>query len=624
MSIPRFLALGTAAALLVTLTSCQQNPSGSQTQPQEQALVLSDGQVTLDGQALTQDSQTATVSHDIVYYAQGQGQDYGEGTAQEEHSQEEAQAHTVVTIRQAGTYRLSGSLSKGQIAVDLGEGAKDDPDAVVTLILDNVDVTCTVAPALIFYNVYECGSTDPDQAGPQVDTSAAGANVILADGSENTFTGSHVARIYQEGTTEKLHKYDGAFYSKMSMNLSGETEETGVLNIVGDNEGLDSELHLTINGGTINIQSQDDGINTNEDGVSVTTINGGALNITAGQGSEGDGIDSNGYLVINGGSVYTTANERSADGGLDADCDILLNGGYVVALGVRNDAAAANSAQPYLECFFASPLEEGSQVALSDPQGNTLLSVTTARSAQCLTFSSADLALDTDYTLTVNGVVQQYTGHQSGGMGGPGGGMPGGDQALSQVPDDLESWLESAQDVPDDVRAWLEDVLEAQQGRPQEPPTDNGQQPQPPQDGQQPPQDDAGQSGQGGDQQVQPSTAFTITQDSHTFSGITDSAQDSGKTQVTFSAHVQVGQDGTVSVSQIQPSQTVDESHIRLTVTDVPSENYSASCLLSDGEEALAAILPTDPGSYQLTVAVTGDSQYTGAAQFSFTIPEPN
>ena len=128
-----------------------------------------------------------------------------------------------------------------------------------------------------------------------MDTSAAGANVIIADGSVNNFDGSHVARIYEPGTTDKLHKYDGAFYSKMSMNVSGETAGDGVLNITGDNEGLDTELHLTINGGVINIDAANDGINTNEDNVSVTTINGGTLNIDAGLGSEGDGIDSNGW-----------------------------------------------------------------------------------------------------------------------------------------------------------------------------------------------------------------------------------------------------------------------------------------------------------------------------------------
>ena len=110
---------------------------------------------------------------------------------------------------------------------------------------------------MIFYNVYECGSTDEDTASETVDTSAAGANVLIADGTINNVTGSYVARIYdpdsvvlsEDGMTvedsEKLHKYDGAFYSKMSMNVDGGEAGTGVLNITADNEGLDTELHLT-------------------------------------------------------------------------------------------------------------------------------------------------------------------------------------------------------------------------------------------------------------------------------------------------------------------------------------------------------------------------------------------
>ena len=180
--------------------------------------------------------------------------------------------------------------------------------------------SCTVAPAVMFYRVYECGSTDGDAASWEVDTSAAGANIMIADGTENTIRGSYVARIYdpesvtlsEDGTevedAKKLHKYDGAFYSRMSMNVSGGAAGTGVLNIYGENEGLDTELHLTIQSGVINIFSGNDGINTNEDGVSVTTINGGALSIqVTGETGEGDGIDSNGYLVINGGTVTAAA-----------------------------------------------------------------------------------------------------------------------------------------------------------------------------------------------------------------------------------------------------------------------------------------------------------------------------
>ena len=605
MHLAKLAALCTAFALLFSLSACQSADTSMQTDGNEDTiLVLSDEEVTLNGQALSSDDEApVTVSHDIVYYQSGMGSDYGEGTEEEAHSEEEAQAHTVVTIRQPGTYRVSGSLSAGQLAVDLGEDAKTDPNAVVTLILDGVNSTCTVAPAVIFYSVYECdtqwvtcqeeGTEDEYDAPSSVDTSAAGANVILADGSDNIIQGSHVARIYQEGTTKKLHKYDGAFYSKMSMNISGETEGTGRLSITADNEGLDTELHLTINGGTINIQSQDDGINTNEDGVSVTTINGGTLQINAGLGSEGDGIDSNGYLVINGGNVYTMANEKSPDGGLDADKDILLNGGYVVALGTRNDAVSQQSTQQYGEFFFASTLPAGTIIQLSDAQGEDLLQFTLEKAAQCLTFSSPDLAADTAYTLKVDGVVQQYTGTSSGGMGGgprPGDGFEG--------------------DRPDESLQPPEG--EAPEGQPPERP-DDSHRPQPPDNAQDP---------GGNDGQVEASTEFILSDSVHTFSGISTSAQGSGKTLVTFSADISVSKTGTVSVENIQSSQELDSSHVQLSITDIPSENYAASCLLSDGEEALADILPTDPGSYQLTIAVTNDSEYTGATQFFFTIPQ--
>ena len=361
-------------ALALLLTGCQnagqnepdlkpQEPAGdAQTEntaspaPVEDAvkIVLSDEEITVDGEAISGDTgEVVYAANDIVFYLEGQDFTYGEGTETDAHCQSEADAHTVVHITQPGTYALSGKLSAGQIAVDLGAEAEEDPEAAVTLILDGVDITCTVAPAVIFYNVYECGSKDTETASETVDTTAAGANVIIADGTENYVNGSYVARIYKPDTVElnaagtevadakKLHKYDAAFYSKMSMNMDGGEVGSGVLRIDAENEGLDSELHLTINGGNIYIESGNDGINTNEDGVSVTTINGGWLGITVtGETGEGDGIDSNGWLVINGGTVIAQACSTSGDAGIDSDMGIYLNGGNVVAYGNMLDRIA--------------------------------------------------------------------------------------------------------------------------------------------------------------------------------------------------------------------------------------------------------------------------------------------
>jgi hypothetical protein len=485
------LTAALSAALLLTACSTSGVDSSSGQREEEHILTLSDQAVTLDGQALTQNAGGAvTLSNDIVYYHDNTGEDYGEGTQADTHTQEEAEAHTVITIREAGAYRVSGTLSAGQLAVDLGDEAKRNPEAVVTLVLDGVDITCTVAPAVIFYSVYECDETwvaydegeaeDYSVLPANVDTSAAGANVVLADGSVNHVNGSYVARIYKEGTTKKLHKYDGAFYSKMSMNIDGETEGTGSLSITAENEGLDSELHLTINGGQINIQAQNDGINTNEDGVSVTTINGGGLQINAGLGEEGDGIDSNGHIVINGGAVYSMASDHSPDGGLDADGEILINGGQVAALGMRNDVVSSDSRQLYMELSFDSTLSAGSTVELEQ---------------------------DVSYTLKVDGAVQQYTGHAN----GFGAGRPGGD---FQPPE--------GQEPP-------EDGFQPPEG--QEPPQrpDSGEFPQRP-NGQRPSELPDGQGRpqrpQGGqfptEEEGEPSTDFTLTDSVHSFSGITE------------------------------------------------------------------------------------------------------
>ena len=120
-------ALALAGAMVFQLAACGASNSGggssSANSGTESALVLSDQSVTLDGNTISEGTDGAvTVSHDIVYYQAGQGEDYGAGSADDEHTADEADAHTVVTIRKAGTYRVSGSLSAGQLAVDLEIG----------------------------------------------------------------------------------------------------------------------------------------------------------------------------------------------------------------------------------------------------------------------------------------------------------------------------------------------------------------------------------------------------------------------------------------------------------------------------------------------------------------------
>lgn len=401
-------------------------------------ILLSDEGITVDGGSETDAVYT---SRDIIYYEDrdtyDSGNPYGEGTDADKHTAQEAAAHTVVNITRPGAYRFTGKLSAGQLRVDLGEDAYGDPDAVVELILNNADIACTVAPAILFLNTYEFdGNWSADTARPDVDTAFAGASLILE--GENTVSGSHVAKIFKDKDGEKkLWKQDGAIYSYMSLNVYG----PGSLDLTADNEGLDTELHLTINGGDITIRSDNDGINTNEDGVSVTAINGGNVTIFAGLGAEGDGIDSNGYLVINGGTVISSANP-SADAGLDSDLGSFINGGTVIAFGSTMDWAESESAQVTMNLQFASSQDPGMLVVAKE-DGTVVFALDPAseygfdRSFTGIILSFPDLRQGTSYTLTLNDTQLSYTGTDiQGGMGRHPGGM--GNFQPGQMPENFD------------------------------------------------------------------------------------------------------------------------------------------------------------------------------------------
>lgn len=465
--------------------SAEDVSDSSENQTEECKITLSDDGILVDGEAISTDSESAVYAGaDIVYYKEGQDSTYGAGNEDDGHSEEEAAEHTVVTITKAGTYRVSGTLSKGQIAIDLGEDSRDDESAVVNLILDNADITCTVASGIVVYNAYECGSDDTETATKDVDTTNAGVHIILADDSENTVNGSHVAKIYKEGTTQedvdagnakKQWKFDAAIDSLVSIAFDAEEEGTGTLAVNSDNEGIETSRHLTINGGTITINSNDDAINANEDGVSVITINGGVLTCNAGGGKEGDGIDSNGWIVINDGVVVSAANATSQDSGVDSDNGIYINGGTVLASGNMYDEVSEDSEQAFVALSFADSVEAGQMFALKNADGEIVTVFSAANDFQTLVYSSSELT-DGDYTLyeissaegvavsglytevtSVSDEVQLQGSKGAGGFGRMGGGMgkPNGER-----PEMPEGEAPDGQNGPDGQKGERPDMPE--------------------------------------------------------------------------------------------------------------------------------------------------------------------
>ena len=294
-----------------------------------------------------------------------------------------------------------------------------------------MDLTCTVAPAILFYRTYECDyEAEEDTASMNVDTSSAGANLILAEGSKNKVYGSYVAEIFEEcelnekGTkvvdSKRLHKYDGAVYSRRSMNISG----TGSLNVVAENEGMGSEMHLTINGGAISITSGNDGINVNEDNISVFAMNDGELQIkVTGETGEGDGIDANGWLVVNGGVIHSAACATSMDSGIDADKGIFINGGTVIATG-NMPAELETGLQTVISFMSREVLEPGKNYEVKDEAGEVVYKWKLINSCTTVVASIEGMLKDQKYTLWQNdtqiaeGTVGAMAGRPPQGFGG--------------------------------------------------------------------------------------------------------------------------------------------------------------------------------------------------------------
>ena len=251
-----------------------------------------------------------------------------------------------VTITAGGVYSLEGSSSDGRVVVQA-------PGEDVTLVLDGLDLL------------------NPDGAAILIED-AGSAMVWISDGSENTL---------EDGGEST--EYDGALYSCVSLTIDG----MGSLEVTGNREeGIASEEHLTIDGGILRVTAADDGLNANQDGVSLITINGGNLTVLAG----GDGIDSNGSMEMNGGTVLSMASLDDMSGGIDVDGEFLINGGTLVATGISNSLPSQDSTQRSLSLTYKETQSGGTQFRVMQGE-EELIAVSPEKDYKTLLFSSAEL-----------------------------------------------------------------------------------------------------------------------------------------------------------------------------------------------------------------------------------------
>ncbi|HEY3436556.1 MAG TPA: carbohydrate-binding domain-containing protein, partial [Actinotalea sp.] len=159
---------------------------------------------------------------------------------------------STVTITAAGTYRISGSLTDGQIAVDTADAG------IVRLVLDGASVSSSSGSALLV--------TDADEV-----------MVVLADGSANSLSDGtgYVDTSADAAANSSTDQPNAALYSTAGLTIAG----NGSLTVDGNSaDGITSKDGLVITGGDITVTAVDDAIR----GKDYVVIDDGTVTATAG------------------------------------------------------------------------------------------------------------------------------------------------------------------------------------------------------------------------------------------------------------------------------------------------------------------------------------------------------
>ena len=259
------------AAVTPSETGTAVEPVSISASAENQASHLNDGDLSYD------DADVVTIS------LQGSSATSDDGGVQIDES--------TVTIAQGGVYSLAGTLTDGEVIVDVG-------DEDVTLVLDGIDITNTDGAAIAIM-------------------SADRASIVLAENASNRLADG-TSYVFPDADTDEPN---AALYSAADLTIAG----GGQLTVSGNyNDGIASKDGLVIESGTIAVDAVDDGIR----GKDYVIVSDGSIHVDSG----GDAIKADndedadrGYVQINGSELVLVA----GDDGVQAATDVIVTGGTI-------------------------------------------------------------------------------------------------------------------------------------------------------------------------------------------------------------------------------------------------------------------------------------------------------
>ena len=319
-----------SAALLALSAGCQAAESSS------------GGSATADTQATTAQAVSAVESAQAISSEAYSDRDLDPSYDDSEAVSVDLSAVTGdYTITQAGIYVLTGTLVNGSVIVNAGEADK------VQIVLSGASITSSDGPAIYAVEADKLFITAAENT---VSTLTDGA-IYAEDSFGNSPDGAIFSRcdltINGAGTIDIAGNYKFGIVGKDEVVLTG-----AVLNVTAVSDGIVGKDSVAINGGTVSITAGGDGIvseNSDDASLGIVLIDGGTVTIVTG-GTSADsakGIKTQTALTINGGSIAIDAEDdalhsasaltvtggtlylKSGDDGMHSDDLLVISGGEV-------------------------------------------------------------------------------------------------------------------------------------------------------------------------------------------------------------------------------------------------------------------------------------------------------
>ncbi len=210
---------------------------------------------------------------------------------------------------------------------------------------------------------------------------------------------------------------DDAIHAENYLTVNG-----GDIEVVTSYEGMEA-FKIEINGGNLDITASDDALNAssststfggemmggtttyNEETDPAIIINGGTLNTD----SQSDGLDTNGVLLINGGDVTVNGPNSNVEVLMDFVNYGEIDGGNFIAVGGTSNMFAnfaTSSEQVAFAYFWTSQQSAGSTLEVLDSTGKVVATIEPTKAYTSVVVSSPDLVKGATYTIT-NGTTTE-------------------------------------------------------------------------------------------------------------------------------------------------------------------------------------------------------------------------